>query len=139
MSTQESTGTGTGMVIGRALGVSIIISLLMMLTTLGFMYLFAGMSQPLSTATVLVVFAISFVIAAVLIDRASEDILASFIGGAAIALSITIFVVALVAGVSYIIDKMKLPGLGIGFDVLLTGFAVCLIASLIINRLTLKL
>ncbi len=78
MSTQE--GMGTGMVIGRALAVSVIISLLMMLTTLGFMYLFAGMSLPLSTATVLVVFAISFVIAAVLIDRASEDILASFMG-----------------------------------------------------------
>jgi hypothetical protein len=131
----EQEGMGTGMVIGRALAVSVIISLLMMLTTLGFMYLFSGMSLPLSTAIVLVVFAISFVIAAVLIDRASEDLFASFVGGASVALSITVFVIALVSGAYFIIDKMKLPGL----DILLTGFALCLIASLIINRLTLKI
>jgi hypothetical protein len=56
-------------------------------------------------------------------------------GGGAVALSVTVFVVALVSGVYFFIDKMALPGL----DMLLTGFAICLIASLVINRLTLKL
>ncbi|WP_128860011.1 hypothetical protein [Methanocella paludicola] len=121
-------------VIGRALGVSVVISALMLLTSLGFMYLFSGMSLPLSLAIILVVFAISFIAATVLLDKASNDLLAAFMGGAAVALSVTVFVIALVSGAYFFIDKMKMPGL----DVLLTGFAICLIASLIINRLTLK-
>jgi len=122
-------------VIGKALGVSVIISILMMLTSLGFIYLFSGMSLPLSLAIILVVFAISFIAATVLLDKASNDLLAAFMGGAAVALGITVFVIALVSGASFIVDKMSLPGL----DTLLTGFAICLIASLIINRLTLKI
>ena len=57
------------------------------------------------------------------------------------ALGVTVFVVALVAGVNFVKDVyshvggLQMPGL----DLLLTGFAVCLIASLIVNRLTLKL
>ena len=126
------------MVIGKALAVSIGISLLMMLTSLGFLYLFSpDTNMPLSAAMLLVVFAVSFVAAAVLMERASDNMLASFMGGGAVALSITIFVVALVSGIFFLINlnKMTLPGL----DVLLTGFAICLIVSLIINRLTLKI
>jgi hypothetical protein len=122
-------------VIGKALGISVVISSLMVLTSLGFMYLFSGMSLPLSMAIVLVVFAVSFIAATVLLDKASSDLFASFMGGSAVALSVTIFVIALVSGVYFLVDKMKLPGL----DSLLTGFAICLIASLVINRLTLKL
>lgn len=129
-------GSSPGAVIGKALAISVVVSLLMMLTSFGFMYLFSpGMSLPLSTAILLVVFAISFIAATVLLDRASDDLLASFMGGAAVAFSVTIFVVALVSGAYFLMDKMKLPGL----DALLTGFAVCLIASLVINRLTLRL
>jgi hypothetical protein len=127
--------TGPVKVIGKALVISLIISLLMMLMSFGFMYLFSGMSLPLSTAIMLVVFAVSFIAAAVLLDRASDDLLASFIGGGAVALSATVFVVALVSGAYFLIDKMEMPGI----DVLLTGFAVCLIASLVVNRLTLRL
>lgn len=129
-------GSSPGAVIGKALAISVVVSLLMLLTSFGFMYLFSpGMSLPLSTAILLVVFAISFIAATVLLDRASDDLLASFMGGAAVAFSVTIFVVALVSGAYFLMDKMKLPGL----DALLTGFAVCLIASLVINRLTLRL
>src|SRR5271157_102671 len=128
-------GSDTGKIIGKALAISVIVSLLMLLTTLGFMYLFSGMSLPLSTAIILIVFAVSFIVAAVLIDRASENLLASFMGGASVALSVTIFIIALVSGVYFFIDHMALPGL----DMLLTGFAGCLIASLILNRLTLRL
>ena len=129
-------GSNPGMVIGKALIVSLVISLFMMLTSFGFMYLFStGMDVPLSTAILLVVFAISFIAATVLLDRASNDLLAAFMGGGAIALGITVFIVALVSGVKFFIDKMPLPGL----DALLTGFAICLIVSLVINRLTLKI
>ncbi len=126
--------TDPAVVIGKALGVSLAISLLMLLTSLGFMYLFSGMSLPFSVAIILVVFAVSFIGATVLLDKASNDLLAAFMGGAAVALSVTIFITALVSGAYFFIDKMKLPGL----DLLLTGFAICLIASLVINRLTLK-
>jgi hypothetical protein len=123
-------------VIVKALGVSVVVSLLMLLTSLGFMYLFSpGVSLPLSTALLLVVFAVSFVAAAVLMERASDNMLASFMGGGAVALSVTVFIVALISGACYLIDKMALPGP----DTLLTGFAICLIAGLVINRLTLKL
>jgi uncharacterized membrane protein YozB (DUF420 family) len=128
-------GSGTGKVIGKALAISVTISLLMMLTTLGFMYFFSANILPLPMAIILIVFAVSFIIAAVLIDRASENLLASFMGGASVALSVTIFVIALVSGVYFLIDSKPLPGL----DMLLTGFAGCLIASLVINRLTLRL
>jgi len=121
-------------VIGKALGVSAVISALMLLTSLGFMYLFSGMSLPLSLAIVFVVFAVSFIAATVLLDKASNGLLAAFMGGAAVALSVTIFIIALVSGAYFLIDKMELPGP----DLLLTGFAICLIASLVINRLTLK-
>jgi hypothetical protein len=131
-------GSSPEAVIVKALGVSVVVSISMLLTSLGFMYLFSpGTDVPLSTALLLVVFAISFVAAAVLLERASDNMLASFMGGGAIALSATVFVVALVSGVYFLIniDKMVLPGM----DMLLTGFAICLISSLVINRLTLKL
>jgi len=135
-------GNDPMMVIGKALGVSVIISVLLLLSTLGFMYLLSGMSLPLHMAIILVVFAISFIAAAVLLDKASNDLLAAFMGGAAVALGVTVFVVALAAGVNYILDLNshvpKLPAFP-GLDMLLTGFAVCLIASLIVNRLTLKI
>ncbi len=128
--------SGPGIIIVKALGVSVVVSVLMLLTSLGFMYLFSpGMDLPLSTAVLLVVFAISFVAAAVLMERASDKLLASFMGGGAVALSITVFVVALVSGIYFFIAKMALPGL----DTLLIGFAISLIASLVINRLTLKI
>ncbi len=129
-------GSNTGAVIAKALGVSVTVSLLMLLAGLGFMYLLSpGANLPLSTAVLLVVFAVSFVAAAVLMERASDNMLASFMGGGAVALSVTVFVVALVSGAYFFIDKMALPGP----DALLAGFAVCLIASLVINRLTLKI
>lgn len=129
--------SSTGMVVARALAVSVIISVAMMLTALGFMYLFSnGVDLPLSTAIVLVVFAISFIASVVLFDRAGGDQISSFIGGAAVALSVTLFVVAVISGVFYI----KSAGLyNVGLDLLLTGFAICLIVSLVINRLTLKI
>jgi hypothetical protein len=129
-------GSSPEMVITKALGISIVVSILMLLTGLGFTYMLSpGMSLPVSTALLLVVFAIMFVVAAVLLDQASDDLLASFMGAGAVALSATLFIVALVAGACFLIDEMPLPGL----DALLTGFAVCLIASLVINRLTLRL
>lgn len=128
-------GSDPAIVIGKALGVSVVISALMMLTSLGFMYLFSGMDLPLSMAIILVVFAISFIAATVLLDKASNDLAAAFMGGAAVALGVTVCVIALVSGAYFLTGKMNLPGL----DSILTGFAICLIASLIINRLTLKL
>jgi len=114
----------------------------MLLSSLGFIYLLSGMSLPLHMAIILVVFAISFIAAAVLLDKASNDLLAAFMGGAAVALGVTVLVVALAAGVNFILGlnshAPNLPAFP-GLDMLLTGFAVCLIASLIVNRLTLKI
>jgi hypothetical protein len=127
--------SGPAMVIGKALAVSVIISILMLLTSLGFMRIFSGVGLDMSIGIMLVVFAISFIASTVLLDRASDDLLGSFMAGAAVALGVTFFIVALVSGAYFLIDKTPLPRV----DMLLAGFAACLIASLIVNRLTLKL
>ncbi|MDI6895753.1 hypothetical protein [Methanocella conradii] len=123
------------MIIVKALFISFMLSSVMMLLGLGFMRLLSGTGLDVSLAVLLVVFAVSFIAASVLLDRMSDDLAASFMGGAAVALSVTIFVVALVSGVYFLLDRMPLPGM----DALLTGFAICLIVSLVINRLTLKI
>lgn len=132
-------------VIGRALGVSLAIAALMLLASLGFIYMFSseegllpngrGIDLGGHAAVFLVVFAVSFIAAFVLLDRASSNLPASFLGGAAIAFAVTVFAVALVAGACAINDGMRLPGA----DLLLTGFAACLVVALIVNRLTVRL
>jgi hypothetical protein len=133
--------TGPGMIIARAIAISAIMSIVMMLMALGFMQLLSGGADlPVSTAIVLIVFAVSFIAAVVLMERAGSDQTSSIVGGAAIALCVTILVIALVSGVAYIGghgDLMNSPGTDL--NTLLTGFAICLVASLVINRLTLKL
>jgi len=123
------------MVIVKALAISFMLAVAMMLLSLGFMRLLSGAGLDLSMAVLLIVFAISFISATVLLDRMSDDLVASFMGGAAVALGATVFVVALVSGVYFLLDMMPLPGM----DTLLTCFAICMIAGLIINRLTLKI
>ena len=133
--------TGPGMIIARAIAISAIMSIVMMLMALGFMQLLSGSADlPVSTAIVLIVFAVSFIAAVVLMERAGSDQTSSLVGGAAIALCMTALVIAMVSGVSYIGghgDLVNSPGTDL--NTLLTGFAICLVASLIINRLTLKL
>jgi len=133
--------TGPGMIIARAIAISAIMSIAMMLMALGFMQLLSGSADlPVSTAIVLIVFAISFIAAVVLMERAGNDQTASLVGGAAIALCVTVLVIALVSGVSYIGGQGDLlQNSGTDLNTLLTGFAICLVVSLIINRLTLKL
>jgi hypothetical protein len=123
------------MVIVKALAISFMLAVAMMLLSLGFMRLLSGAGLDLSMAVLLIVFAISFISATVLLDRMSDDLVASFMGGAAVALGATVFVVALVSGVYFLLDMMPLPGM----DTLLMGFAICMIVGLIINRLTLKI
>lgn len=129
--------TGPGMVIARALVVSVIMALAMMLIAFGFMYLFSANAElNVPTAVFLIVFAISFIIAAILLERSGISQVSSLIGGMAVALCATILVVALVSGI-YFIQKAMLYT--VDSNTILTGFAICLIASLVINRLTLKL
>lgn len=129
--------TGPGMVIARALVVSVIMALAMMLMAFGFMYLFSANAElNVPTAVFLIVFAISFIIAAILLERSGISQVSSLIGGMAVALCATILVVALVSGI-YFIQKAMLYT--VDSNTILTGFAICLIASLVINRLTLKL
>ena len=108
--------TGPGMIIARAIAISAIMSIAMMLMALGFMQLLSGSADlPVSTAIVLIVFAISFIAAVVLMERAGNDQTASLVGGAAIALCVTVLVIALVSGVSYIGgqgDLLQKPGHG---------------------------
>jgi hypothetical protein len=133
--------TGPGMIIARAIAISAIMSIAMMLMALGFKQLYQGKADlPISTAIVLIVFAISFIASVVLMERAGSGQTSSLVGGAAIALCVTVLITALVSGASYVVANSDLllakdPGL----NTLLTGFAICLVASLIINRLTLKL
>jgi hypothetical protein len=133
--------TGPGAVIARAIAISAIMSVAMILMALGFIQLCSGNADlPVSTAIVLIVFAVSFIAAFVLMERAGSGQTSSLIGGAAVALCATIFVASLLSGIAYIAGNNGfLSNSGTDLNTLLTGFAVCLVASLIINRFTLKL
>ncbi len=144
----------------RAFAVSITMAVLMVLLALGFMSvvphfmngddLARWLMVPLGAA--LVVFAISFVAAAVLLDRAGTGQLQSVIVGAIVALGVTILVLTVYAGAKSVNDNVISPvnstgqagapnNSGMPFpdnETLLAGFALSLIASAIIDRLILK-
>ncbi|MCD1293607.1 hypothetical protein CUJ83_01165 [Methanocella sp. CWC-04] len=123
--------------LARAFLTSFAMSLTMMLMAFGFMYLFDPNSAhelPVSTAIILVVFALSFIASAVLLERSGMAQAPALIGGAAIAMGLTMFLVSIMCGVFYLYDGM----LELETDTLITGFAVCLILSVVIDRLVLK-
>jgi hypothetical protein len=115
---------------------------LMVLLALGFMsvipHFISGedfsrwLMLPLGAA--LVIFAVSFVAAAVLLDRAGTGQLQSVIVGAIVALGVTALVLVVYAGAKSINDNT----MTIDNETLLAGFALSLIASAIIDRLILK-
>jgi hypothetical protein len=126
----------------RAFAVSITMAVLMVLMALGFMsvtpHFVSGedisrwLMVPLGAA--LVVFAISFVASAVLLDRTGTGQVQSIIVGAILSLGITTLVLIVYAGAKYINDG----ALALDNETLLAGFALALIASAIIDRLILK-
>lgn len=111
-------------------------AVVMMLIAFGFMSLLRpGASLPVSMAITLVVFALSFVAVAVLLDKTGSGRTASLVGGAAVALGMTLFVVAIISGLFYAAKGMA----SLETETLLAGFAISLIASVVINQLTIKL
>jgi hypothetical protein len=126
----------------RAFAVSITMAVLMVLMALGFMsvvpHFISGedfsrwLMVPLGAA--LVVFALSFVASAVLLDRAGTGQLQSIIVGAIVALGVTVLVLMAYAGAKSINDGV----MTLDNETLLAGFAIALIGSAIIDRLILK-
>jgi hypothetical protein len=126
----------------RAFAVSITMAVIVVLMALGFMSVIPrfisgeDFSQwlmvPLGAA--LVLFALSFVASAVLLDRSGTGQLQSVIVGAIVALGITVLVLIAYAGAKYVNDG----AIGLDNETLLAGFAIALIGSAIIDRLILK-
>jgi hypothetical protein len=139
-----ATGAATGAkaAVVRAFAVSITMAVLMVLMALGFMsiipHFISGedfsrwLMVPLGAA--LVVFALSFVASAVLLDRAGTGQIQSVIVGAIVALGITVLVLTAYAGAKYVNDG----AITLDNETLLAGFALALIGSAIIDRLILK-
>ncbi|OPY28981.1 MAG: hypothetical protein A4E28_01138 [Methanocella sp. PtaU1.Bin125] len=128
---------GAGIAVARAFAVTVTMAALMMLMALGFMHLLSGeASLPVSTAIVLVVFALSFVASAVLLDRAGTGQVQSLIAGAVIAMGMTILILTVYSGIIFVqnggLDSLDL-------ETLLYGFAASLIVSVIVDRLVLKI
>lgn len=125
----------------RAFIIAILMAAVMMLMAFGFIYLTntfketGNASLPVSSAIVLLFFALSFIVSAVLLDRNGVGQTTSLIGGAAVALALTVCIISVVCGLYYL---PKMPYNEI-WELLLTGFALALVASVIINQLTLKL
>ncbi|HEY3272183.1 MAG TPA: hypothetical protein VGJ92_00395 [Methanocella sp.] len=126
----------------RAFAVSITMAVLMVLMALGCMsvipHFMSGedfshwLMVPLGAA--LILFALSFVASAVLLDRSGTGQLQSVIVGAIVALGITALVLIVYAGAISVNDgTMTLEN-----ETLLAGFAIALIGSAIIDRLILK-
>jgi len=126
----------------RAFAVSITMAVLVVLMALGFMSVIPRfisgedfshwLMVPLGAA--LVLFALSFVASAVLLDRSGTGQLQSVIVGAIVALGITALVLTVYAGAKYVNDGAT----GLDNETLLAGFAIALIGSAIIDRLILK-
>jgi hypothetical protein len=83
----------------------------------------------------LLVFALAFVAAAVLLQRTGAGQTTAMIGGAAVALGFTIFIVTLCSGIYFLQSNTS----ALETDMLVGGFAIALVASVIINQLTLKI
>lgn len=131
-----SESPGAGRMLVRAFSISIGMALLMMLMAFGFMYIFTVKYElPVSFAIVLMAFAISFIASSVLLNRIGAGSISSLIGGAAMASGLTILLVAAGCGIYYINASLT----DVGADTLLAGFAACLIVSMVINSLTLRL
>lgn len=128
--------------ITRAFAVSISMAVLMMLMALGFMsvvpHFVSGedisswLMVPLGAT--LVVFALSFVASAVLLDRVGTGQVQSIVIGAIVALGVTALVLTVFAGAKSVIDGTT----AMDNETLLAGFALALIGSAIIDRLILK-
>jgi hypothetical protein len=135
---------GAGMAVARAFMVTITMTVLMMLIAFGFMYIMPHISGqediggwlPVSIAVTLVIFAVSFVAAAVLMDRAGTGQVQSLITGAVVALCITVLILTIYSGIKFVSDGNLVD---LDLETLLVGFAVSLIASVIIDRLVLKI
>ena len=125
--------------IGKALAVSVAMAAIMMLMAYGFMYLFSDRaSLPFSMAIVLGIFAISFIVGAVLLERSGIGQVKAIAGGAAAAVVLTVAIVTAILGVINIVS-IGYPELYYQIDSILAGFAISLIAALVIDRLTLKI
>jgi hypothetical protein len=135
---------GAGTAVARAFVVTVTMAVLMMLIAFGVMYIMphisgqeeSGSWLPVSIAIALVIYAISFVAAVVLMDRAGTGQVQSLIAGAVVALFITVLILTIYSGIKYVSDG-NLAGLDL--ETLLFGFAMSLIASVIIDRLVLKI
>lgn len=126
----------TWTILARAFLIAVMMALAMMLMAFGFVYLLTpGASLPVSAAIMLLVFALVFIAAAVLLQRTGAGQTTSIIGGAAVALGFTIFIVTLCSG----IIGLQAGAVTLETDTLIGGFAIALVASVIINQLTLKL
>jgi|AGTN01.1.fsa_nt_gi hypothetical protein len=136
------TSRETQVVVTQAFAVSIAMAIVMVLMALGFMSVVPhfvrgeDLSQwlivPLSIA--LFVFALSFVAAAVLLDRVGTGRIQSLVVGAVVSLAITVLILAVYAGAKYINDG----AMASDNETLLAGFALALIGSVIIDRLILS-
>ena len=126
----------TWMVLARAFLIAVVMALAMMLMAAGFMYLLKpDASLPISAAIMLLVFALAFIASAVLLQRIGAGQATSLIGGAAIAVGFTAFIVTLCSGVL----SLQSGAVALETDTLVGGFAIALVASVVINQLTLKL
>ena len=128
--------------VARAFVVSVTLAALMVLMAFGFIYFQAhleagGLPKDITMAMVLVVFALAFVATAVLLDRSGIGQAQALVGGAILALGITVLVTSVAVGVYYVSQGMM--GQDFDRDTLLTGFAVAIVASVIIDRLVLKI
>ena len=125
----------TWTILAKAFLIATIMAVAMMLMAFGFIKLLTNFSLPVSSAIVLLVFALTFIAAAVLLQRTGASQMTATIGGVAIASGFTIFAVTLCSGAFYLLSGTA----SLETDTLVGGFALALVASVIINQLTLKL
>jgi hypothetical protein len=120
----------------KAFFFSIGMAVLMMLMALGFIYISTGANLPVSATVAMVIFALSFVATAVLLDHAGMERTGALLGGAALALLLTAFFLTVGCGIVLINGGGLVERLGL--DTLLAGFAASVMASVVIMMTTFR-
>lgn len=116
----------------QALVVYITMAIFMICVGLGIMNIISTRTIPISYAILLLIFAILFIVGSVFFENKGAEHVGSLIGGGIVALIVTFAIVAFISGL-YAAVHGEINK--IGWEGIITGLAMGMIASLVIIKL----
>jgi hypothetical protein len=115
----------------QALAVSTTMAVFMIGVAFGLMSMAKSVSPPVSTAVILLIFAVIFIAGSVFFESRGADYMGSLVGGAIAALTATFSITAFYSGIRYALEGGITE---IGLDQVISALAVCMVASMLLIR-----